>query len=310
MDIDFSSIYEQEQGFLWGYCYRLFGHALEAEDLVQDTFVRVMERPPQDTGRPWRPWLVREATHLAYDRMRRAKSREYVGPWLPMPVVTEDGNRFGRRLLAEPSFCGHFELHESASIAFLLAIEALTPRQRVVLLLRDAYDYTVREVAEIVELSESNVETVHHQARQALDFYDEERVPLDADRIRRTGEVLRRLLRCLEEKNLAGVEALMADNITALSDGNGRFHAAQVPVEGRSKVVALLCSKICPDDTEPVELRQVVLNFLPSVIIERPQAPGGMAQRSSLTIVLDPDEKIRRVFSILALPKLMAVDAR
>ena len=308
MSIDFTRIYEEQQGFLWGYCYRLSGNAAEAEDLVQDTFVRAMERPPGDLSRPWRPWLIRVASNLAHDRFRRSKRSEYVGPWLPTPVLTTKGDRFGDRLAAEPPAAGRYEMRESASVAFLLALEALTPPQRVVLLLRDVYDYSVKETAEMTESSEASVKTTLHRARAALETYDGERVPLSAERVRKTAEVLEQLLARLAEKDVAGIRSLLAENVTALSDGNGRFYAAKVPVEGADKV-ALLYSKIAPPQDEKVDLRLTELNFLPSLIMERPGAPEGFASRFTLSIDLDDEGKVIKVFTVVAPSKLVATPA-
>ena len=85
---DYQEVYSEHGDFLWGYCYRLTGSAADAEDLVQETFVRAIERPPVDVDKPWRPWLVRVATNLRHDAWRKQKVREYKGPWLPSPIET------------------------------------------------------------------------------------------------------------------------------------------------------------------------------------------------------------------------------
>ncbi len=306
MSTDYSRVYEEQKGFLWGYCYRLSGDAAQAEDLVQDTFVKALESPPPDTSLPWRPWLVRVATNLARDEARKAKRGSYVGPWLPSPILTDSDPRAVGSL--ESGIAGRYELKESASIAFLLALEALSPSQRAILLLRDVYDYSVAETAEILDLSESNIKTSLHRARKALEAYDAERVPLDAQRVQRTGEVLEKMLRCLATKDIAGLEALLAANVEALSDGNGRFYAAKVPVVGASKV-ALMYSKIAPKPEEPIHLRPAMLNFLPSLVLEREDAPEGWARRSTLSIDLDHEGKVAKIYTILAPAKLTAVAA-
>lgn len=300
MSIDYTSVYEEQRGFLWGYCYRLSGDAAEADDLVQDTFVRILENPPADTSRPWRPWLVRVATNLARDEARRASRRAYVGPWLPTPVP--DSRLFG----AAEGISGRYEMKESASIAFLLSLEALSPSQRAVLLLRDVYDYSVEETADCLEMSTSNVKTTLHRARKALEAYDGERIPLNADRIRRTGEVLQRWLEKLGAGDVQGVRDLMTKDVRSLSDGNGRFYAAKVPVVGAEKV-ALLYSKITPPEGEPLELKIESLNGLPAVVLERPEAPEGFASRCVICIDLDGNDRITNIYTVLALAKLSAV---
>src|SRR6185295_12271247 len=87
-----SAAFAADRRFLWGLCYRLTGSAADADDLVQETFVRAMERPPPRTDEPARPWLVRVATNLGRDLLRRRKRRGYVGPWLPSPIETDAGD--------------------------------------------------------------------------------------------------------------------------------------------------------------------------------------------------------------------------
>src|SRR6478736_2865651 len=82
---DFAAL-ETERRFLWGICYRMTGSSSDADDLVQETFVRALEHPPVDTAAAWRPWLVRVAMNLARDQLRRRKRRDYHGVWLPPPI--------------------------------------------------------------------------------------------------------------------------------------------------------------------------------------------------------------------------------
>ena len=171
---DLAREYGAHRAFLWGLCYRLTGSAADAEDLVQETFVRALSHPPARTDEPWRPWLVRVALNLGRDLLRRRRRRRYVGPWLPSPIETED---------VPPSFepagdespAARYDLLESVSFAFLLALEALTPAQRAVLLLRDVFDYSVRETARALGFTEANVKTLHLRARRALAAYDRTR---------------------------------------------------------------------------------------------------------------------------------------
>src|ERR1700740_1679078 len=86
--LNLESLYAEHRRFLWGLCYRMTGSAADADDVVQDTFVRAMERPPRRLDEPLRPWLVKGALNLARDLLRRRKRRQYTGPWLPSPIDT------------------------------------------------------------------------------------------------------------------------------------------------------------------------------------------------------------------------------
>jgi RNA polymerase sigma factor (sigma-70 family) len=157
------AVYREHGQFVWGLCYRMTGSATDADDLLQETFARALASPPRDTGAPWRPWLVRVAVNLARDRLRRRKRTPYVGPWLPAPIET------GEQAAEDPDPEHRYGLLESVTFAFLMACEALTPRQRAVLLLRDVLDYSVEETARALAMGIPNVKTTHHRARAAMD---------------------------------------------------------------------------------------------------------------------------------------------
>ena len=122
---DLTPILEPHRRTLWGLCYRLTGCAADADDLVQQTFLRAIERPPGQPPADWKPWLVRVAARLGIDTLRRRRRRGYVGVWLPSPIETEP---FADAATADSDVANDYELRESVSFAFLLALEALPPR--------------------------------------------------------------------------------------------------------------------------------------------------------------------------------------
>src|SRR5580765_7322839 len=119
-------VFRLRQRMLWGLCYRLTGVAADADELVQETFVRAIERPPPAVDEDWHRWLVRVATNLSLDRLRARRRRSYVGTWLPAPI------EIAETLLAEGGVEASYERLESVSYAFLLALETLAPRARAV----------------------------------------------------------------------------------------------------------------------------------------------------------------------------------
>ena len=297
-----------ERPYLRALLYRLTGCAADAEDLVQDTFVRALERPPADRHRPWRPWLTRVALNLGRDLLRRRRRRGYVGPWLPSPVRTgeqHDPPSFDPPDL-QPGPGARYDLAESASIAFLVALEALTPSQRAVLLLRDVLDESVRETAASLDMSEANVKTTHLRARRAMAAYEaERRPPCPAERVR-TAVALQRFLEALATGDAAGLEALLAEDVRMASDGGGEFVAARRIVSSRAKVARFLLGLAGKAAQPRVEL--LTLNGLPAVLVTSAgQVSPGWARRSVLQIGLDAEGHIRDVWGILASRKLSAL---
>jgi RNA polymerase sigma-70 factor (ECF subfamily) len=280
------------------------GSSADAEDIVQETFRRAIERPPRNTDQPWAPWLVRVATNLARDALRRRKRRGYVGPWLPAPIETTDEPPSAEL----PSTEGRYDLMESVTFAFLLALEVLTPRQRAVLLLRDVFDFSVEETGRALRMSEANVKTTLHRARHAMEPYDHQRSIPNAARQQQTEQALSQFLALLVAQDVAGIEAMLAKDVVTLSDGGGEFHAALLPVRGRSKVARFylnLARKAGGAGPALVELRR--LNGLPAVVLRGTPYHPKVADRVVIGIDLDGDGAISRIHTVIATPKLTAV---
>jgi len=302
-------LFKAHEQFLWGLCYRLTGNAADADDLVQETFVRAMEHPPARTDEPWRPWLVRVALNLGRDLLRRRKRRHYVGPWLPSPIETGDEASppsYEPAADAEGNPAARYDLLESVSFAFLLALEALTPAQRAVLLLRDVFDYSVKETAEALGMSEANVKTTHHRARRAMSDYDRERRLPTRSLQERTRKVLEQFLSCLSRHDVSGVEALLADGARHLGDGGGEFFAARVPIVGREKI-ALFYARLSEQLSKVTRVELRMLNGLPAVITELSGVGDGYAPRIVTLCDLDEDGRIKQMHVVLASRKLTAI---
>jgi RNA polymerase sigma-70 factor, ECF subfamily len=299
--------FQAHRRFLWGLCYRMTGSAADADDLVQETFVRALERPPADLRDGWRAWLSRVATNLAIDALRRRKRREYVGPWLPAPIDTGDQASPPAHEIASADISTEhrYDLIESVSVAFLLALEHLTPRQRAVLILRDVFDYTVQETAKALDLTQSNVKVTHLRAREAMKGYEERRMRPTRDHQARTAERLREFLECLQNQDVAGVEAMLARDARAVSDGAGEFFAARQPIVGRKNVARLL---LCLAAKRPKDERLAfrMLNGLPALVVEV-AAPAGFAPRFILQVEVGAGRDIEAVHTVLATRKLLAV---
>ena len=311
------NIFTEHRPFLWGLCYRLTGCAADADDLVQETFIRTLEHPPTRLDEPWRPWLVRVAVNLGRDLLRRRKRRAYVGPWLPSPVETSPSSvlkiddeqsppSYEPVVDGQHSTEGRYDLLESVSFAFLLALEALSPQQRAVLLLRDVFDYSVRDTAEALGLSETNVKTTHHRARRAMREYDRERCVPTHTIQEQTRQALEKFLTALIQQDVPAIEALLTADVRALSDGGGEFLAALKPIIGREKVMRFFTA-VSGRRSMGVQLGLRMLNGLPALVTEFSGQGPREAARMVMRCDLSPDGKIKVLHSILASRKLTAV---
>ena len=295
---------------LWGLCYRMTGNAADADDLVQETFVRAIEKPPRDTREPLRPWLVRVAINLSRDVLRKRKRQGYVGPWLPSPVPTDEESPASYEPPApgEESPAARYELMESVSFAFLLALEALTPSQRAVLLLRDVFDYSTTEAAEALDLTEANAKVLLLRARRKMSEYDKGRVGINASAQGATRRALEQFLLCLGARDAAGIERLLAADVVSMTDGGGEVTAARQPVRGRDRVLRLILGLAAKSLVEP---RFVIrsLNGLPAIVVEDVYRSSKVANRYTIHFDLDQEGRIRGLHSVLAPGKLSAVNS-
>lgn len=292
---------------LWGLAYRMLGSAADADEVVQETFLRLLERPPAELD-DLRPWLVRVSLNLARDRLRRRKVRGYEGPWLPGAVETGRAADLGPEAPAEERPDVRYERLESASTAFLLALEALTSRQRAVLLLRDVLGWSVAETARALTVSDDVVKTTHLRARRAMEGFDRARRPLDEARRAANQEALGRFAMALQAGDAPALLALLAPGVVALSDGGGEYHAARLPVVGPKRVAAFflgLAKKQASAGEAQVSVRE--LNGLPALVVELPRGGPGFAPRTLLRLEVDADGRVSQVHAVLAARKLVGL---
>ena len=300
--------FDECKGFLWGMCYRMTGSAADADDIVQDTFVRALEKPPTDTESPLRPWLVKVAMNLSRDQLRRRRRREYFGPWLPSPVLTEsdDGFVLDQRAVTESTPVTRYDLMESVSMAFLLALEALTPAQRAVLILRDVFDYSTYETAEALEMSEANIKVTLHRARRTMDSYDKNRVSNFSRRAGELRDILQRFLSLLNTGDVQGLKKMLAADVVLVSDGGGEVNALAEPIYGREKVLRLI-EKLYEANRDVTTISLQNVNGEPAVFIDRSRVRPGHASFFTMHCDLDKDSQIRQFNFVFAPSKLAAL---
>ena len=215
---DPSEVFDRHRPLLFSIAYRMLGSVMDAEDIVQEAFLR-WQRSSRTEVRSPRAYLSADVTRLCIDQLRSAKARreEYVGPWLPEPLPT------GPETAA---------VDESLSMAFLVLLESLNPTERAVFLLREVFDYDYEEISRIVEKSEDNCRQIARRARSA--------VAARRPRFESSPEQEERLMESFLEASLSGdmegLVSVLSEDVTLLSDGGGKTRAALNPIQGADRV--------------------------------------------------------------------------
>jgi RNA polymerase sigma-70 factor (TIGR02957 family) len=234
------------RGLLFTVAYEMLGSASDAEDVVQETWLRwdAIGEDARAAVREPRAFMVRMVTRKALDRLRSNARRreEYVGEWLPEPLLTA------------PDVADDVELAESVSIAMLTVLETLTPTERAVFVLREVFDTPYREIAEVVGKSAAAVRQIAHRAREHVAA---RRPRMEVSRAEQQ-EVVERFLAAVTQGDLKGLLDVLAPDVVLVADGGGVVQAVVNAVVGAKKVANLLrpFSRFAPE----AEILPVLLN--------------------------------------------------
>src|SRR5262245_67920 len=219
--------FEKHRPRLFGVAYRMLGSAREAEDVVQDAWLRYSAADRQDVRSP-EAFLTTIVTRLCLDRLKsaRAKREEYIGPWLPEPVITD----------AHPGPEQSAALAESVTLAFMVLLETLSPEERATFLLREVFEYEYRDVADVLNTAEANCRQMFHRAKSRL----QERRPRYRQAAADKRELVGRFATALRDGDAAMLRSVLAEDVGLWSDGGGRVSAARRPLFGRDTIVHFL----------------------------------------------------------------------
>jgi RNA polymerase sigma-70 factor (ECF subfamily) len=268
---------------LLGIAYRLLGSMWDAEDVVADAMVRWLRT---DRGQIREPaaFLTTVVSRLALDQLRsaRATRETYTGPWLPEPVIADD--------VLDP--LDSLVKRETLSLATLRLMEELTPPERAVFVLREAFDVPYAQIAEILDVSEANARQLLHRAQARL---DQGRRGTAADEARHS-ELLERLLWAAGEGRLSELEELLAADVVAYNDGGGKARAALIPVVGRRKIMAFIAGLLRRFGPSPY-VRMLEVNG-------EPAAQFSVGGQDSLVAIEVRDGKIVSILTVLNPDKL------
>ncbi|MEV3956011.1 MULTISPECIES: RNA polymerase sigma-70 factor [Streptomyces] len=287
-----TELFEEHRPVLMGVAYRMLGRVADAEDVVQDAWLRWSGGDRTAVREP-RGFLVRITTRLAVDRLRQIKARgeTYVGPWLPEPFATDFGDTVTDT--AERAV-----LADSVSLAVLVVLETLSPLERAVFVLREAFGYPYADIAAMLDRGEAAVRQLAARARRHV---DERRPRYDVDPARRR-DLTERFLDAAAGGDLAGLMELLAPDVRLVGDSGGKARAPLRVLDGADHVGRFfvgVAGKGLPD----ASVRMVELNGGPALLVLSGGKPDTVVQ-------IDADgDRIRTVYVVRNPDKLAALAA-
>jgi RNA polymerase sigma-70 factor, ECF subfamily len=250
-----AAVFTETRPLLFSIAYRMLGSVADAEDIVQDAYLRWQRTSDVEVREP-RAFLTTVVTRLAINELKSARvQREtYVGPWLPEPLVTEHA----------PDSSASVELAESLSMAFLVMLERLSPVERAVLLLHDVFDFDYGEISRIVDKSEANCRQLLSRAKKHV-VADEAR--FDADR-EQAARLTQRFTEAARAGDMDGMLAVLAEDITLWADGGGKVPGAALkPIHGPDAVARFIIGRTERFASADRTTRPVQINGQPGFVV-------------------------------------------
>ncbi|MEV1142141.1 RNA polymerase sigma-70 factor [Micromonospora sp. NPDC049799] len=287
-------VFDEHRNLLFSVAYRILGTAADAEDAVQDAWLRWSAADRSRVADP-KGYLARIVSNLALDRLRSAQVRRetYVGPWLPEPILTSTDT------------ADDVTAADAVSMALLVVLETLTPLERAVFVLREAFGFSYAEIAEAVDRSEDAVRQAAHRARGHVQAR-RPRFPADHARQRKVTE---RFLSAATGGDINMLMQLLAPDVTLWTDGGGKVRQAMRPVTGADRVAAWFAGiaarpyqGVAPAD---MAVEVVEVNGRAGIVFS-----GGGRVIATLTLDLDEDGRIAGIHNVANPDKLHAVGTR
>lgn len=223
-------LYKQYKGLLFTLAYQLTGSSSDAEDVVQDVFLKVYDVKPERLVEP-KAYLCKMVTNRCWDLIKSARKRreQYFGEWLPEPIFTSNDESFESVVRGE-----------LLSYAMLVLLEKLSPTERAVFVLREAIGFEYPDIAELIGKSETNCRKLFSRARGKMGITTGESVNSDAT----SEEWVRRFMAALEQDNVNTIVSMLAKDVVLVADGGGKAFAAAHPIESPNLVAQFLLGLI------------------------------------------------------------------
>jgi RNA polymerase sigma-70 factor, ECF subfamily len=277
--------FNAHRSLLFSIAYRMLGSRADAEDAVQETFLRWQTESGEQVQSP-RSFLATIVTRLCIDTLRSARAQRevYVGPWLPEPIVTPDNRRPDTDV----------ELAESLTMAFMVLLESLTPLERAAFLLREVFDYDYVEIAGIVGKSEASCRQMIHRAKERVAKRHRRFEPSREE----TDRIAASFLQAARTGDVQSLMSLFAEDAVMMSDGGGKVHAALNPVRGPDSIARFIVGVVRKGVPADATIAPTEINGQPAFIVFQE------GQAVSATILDIGDGVIRNLFIIVNPDKL------
>lgn len=262
-----TDVFEEHRPVLLGVAYRMLGRVADAEDVVQEAWLRWSRADRSEVREP-RAYLVRVTTRLAIDRLRQVKARgeTYVGPWLPEPYVTDFGDRV-------PDTAERAVLADSVSLAVLIVLESLSPLERAVFVLREAFGYPYAEIAAMLDRGEAAVRQLAGRARRHV---DERRPRYEVDPVQRR-DLTERFLAAAAGGDLEQLMSLLAPDVRLIGDSGGKAKAPLRILESADHVGRFLAG-VAQKGLADATFHFLEVNGGPALLIRTAGAPDSVFQ--------------------------------
>ncbi|ANP53538.1 RNA polymerase sigma-70 factor (ECF subfamily) [Streptomyces griseochromogenes] len=262
-----TDVFEDHRPLLMGVAYRMLGRVADAEDVVQDAWLRWSHADREQVREP-RAYLVRITTRLAVDRLRQVRTRAeaYVGPWLPEPYVTDFGDTV-------PDTADRALLADSVSLAVLVVLESLSPLERAVFVLREAFGYPYAEIATLLDRGEAAVRQLAGRARRHV---EERRPRYEVDPVQRR-DLTERFLAAAAEGDLEGLMSLLAPDARLVADSGGKAKAPVRVLRSADKVGRFIVG-VTARSTPDLSARLIEINGALAVLTLSGGRPDSVVQ--------------------------------
>ncbi|HKS29351.1 MAG TPA: RNA polymerase sigma-70 factor [Pyrinomonadaceae bacterium] len=281
-------IFNEHRRLLFSLAYRMLGSVADAEDMVQEAFLRWQAAADEEIKAP-KAYLSTIVTNLCINQLTsaRVKREEYIGPWLPEPLLMDESQDPMRNI----------QMADSLSMAFMVLLESLTPTERACFLLREVFDYEYEEIAGIIGKSETNCRQMVSRARLHI---RERRPRFDVSTEMKT-RLMGQFMQACASGDLQGLMSLLAEDATLTSDGGGKVTAARKPIHGADHIARFLTGLVKKAGAERLSIRPTVVNGQPGFIT---YLNDHLMNVLSLDIV---DNQIRAIYIVVNPDKLQSL---